>query len=184
MKQKLESTVRYLRAGINWNSDASEDCDLDLSAFLLDGAGRVKDDSRVVFYNQTVFGDHALVLSGDNPNGEGDGMNESIFVDLGGLPSDAAGLVFCVCYSHEQPGFTFGEAHGARFVVCPVEDKFDKGSDYLTEVHLTEDYPACSGMAVWALTRTEDGWSGEVIAEPVEGGLTALCARFGVEVQD
>ncbi len=183
MKQALENDVQYLRIGLGWDCGDNGGHDLDLAAFLLDGEEKITGDDGVIFYNQAVYGDNALVFAGDNTTGEGDGMDESIFVDLAKIPANVQSLVFGVTFSHSQGQCQFGEVLNAEFAAARVTDQYDKGSDVFSLVNLSEDYPARSGMAVAKLSRTDGGWEYEEICETADGGLEEFCQRFGVNVE-
>ena len=183
MKQALENDVQYLRIGLGWDCGDNGGHDLDLAAFLLDGEEKITGDDGVIFYNQAVYGDNALVFAGDNTTGEGDGMDESIFVDLAKIPANVQSLVFGVTFSHSQGQCQFGEVLNAEFAAARVTDQYDKGSDVFSLVNLSEDYPARSGMAVAKLSRTDGGWEYEETDEAADGGLEEFCQRFGVNVE-
>ena len=54
--------------GLGWDVRATdgEAFDLDGSAFLLNGAGKVRSDADFIFYNQPTSDNGAVVHSGDN----------------------------------------------------------------------------------------------------------------------
>jgi tellurium resistance protein TerZ len=71
----------------------SQSIDLDASCLIFDSAGRLADQ---VWFNQLRSKDGAVVHTGDNRTGAGDGDDESIIVDLGRLPGTVATLAFTV----------------------------------------------------------------------------------------
>ncbi len=62
--------------GLGWdtnNTSTGEGFDLDASIFILGENGKLVSDAHFVFYNNTKSPDEAVVHTGDNLTGEGDG---------------------------------------------------------------------------------------------------------------
>ena len=67
--------------GLGWDVnkyDGGQDFDLDASVFLLDANGKVSGGQDFVFYNNTTGANGAVVHSGDNLTGDGDGDDEQV----------------------------------------------------------------------------------------------------------
>src|SRR5665213_2819728 len=67
--------------------------DLDASAIILGPNGKALSDSDFIFYNQLVSPTGAVRHTGDNRDGEGDGDDETVIVDLSLLPQAAQSVV-------------------------------------------------------------------------------------------
>lgn len=176
MKKQLSKDAEYIRTSLLWDS---EECDLDISAFLLDRSGKAQSDKRLIFYNNAFAEGKALIYGGDN-RGEPMQMAETILVQLGRIPDDVSKVAFCVTVSDE--GKTFGSAGNARFVVGIVSDPYDKGMNPLCTVNLSESHAGNVGMVVFELTRSASAWKYEQVSQSVKGGLEELCKKFGLEV--
>ena len=183
MKQPIGKSVEYLRVGLNWKSESNGGVDLDLSAFLLDGKGMVRDEGDFVFYNHPVSVGEALILSGDDRVGEVDGPNETIFVDLKKIPGDVAKAVFCVTFDESEGEHIFGEAESIVLYATGVSDRYDKGDRPFCSVDLATHCPQSSAMAVFEISRGEDGWEYGMICESADFGLLELCSRYGLAVE-
>ena len=71
--------------GLGWDTNSSlsgVDFDLDASVFMLGENKKLVSDDYFVFYNNLSSPDGALVHTGDNLTGEGEGDDEAINVDL------------------------------------------------------------------------------------------------------
>ena len=72
----LDKSVTLARIGLGWDTnkyDGGSDFDLDASVFLLGANGKVLRDEDFVFYNNLNGRNGAVVHTGDNRTGEGDG---------------------------------------------------------------------------------------------------------------
>lgn len=177
MKKQLGKETAYLRVSLFWESNV---CDVDLSAFLLDSSGKARSDRNLIFYNNAFAANKALIYGGDNRGTELD-MDETILVQLGLIPEEIKKVVFCVTVSDE--GETFGSAQKVQLVANVVSGPYDKGTEPLCRVNVSEIQANGTGMIVFELTRSGSGWKYEQVAHPVKGGLAELCQKFGLEVE-
>ncbi len=95
-------TLRKVRMGLGWDAAKkkgmfgrmrTQTIDLDASALLFDGAGKLVDQ---VWFQQLTSKDGSVQHTGDNLTGEGEGDDESIKVDLAAVPAGVKTLVFTV----------------------------------------------------------------------------------------
>ncbi len=102
LEKRGGGTLRVVRMGLGWDAAKkkglfgklrTQTIDLDASALLFDGAGRLVDQ---VWFQQLVSRDGSVQHTGDNLTGEGEGDDESIKVDLGSVPTDVQSIVFTV----------------------------------------------------------------------------------------
>ena len=94
---KGNSGLRKVAFGLGWDTnryDGNSDFDLDVSAFLTDDTGKVTSEKDFVFYGQPQHPSGALIYSGDNRTGEGDGDDETMIVDLNKIPSNITKISF------------------------------------------------------------------------------------------
>jgi tellurium resistance protein TerZ len=91
-----------VRMGLGWDAVKkrglfggfkSQSIDLDASALLFDGAGKLVD---AVWFQQLKSKDGSIRHTGDNLTGDGDGDDESIIVDLTLLQTNVTQIVFTV----------------------------------------------------------------------------------------
>lgn len=94
-------TLTRVRMGLGWDAvkkrglfgSKAQSIDLDASCLIFDSAGQLVDQ---VWFSQLRSKDGAVVHTGDNRTGAGDGDDESIIVELGKLPGTVSTLAFTV----------------------------------------------------------------------------------------
>ncbi|UNP89271.1 tellurium resistance TerZ family protein [Aeromonas encheleia] len=124
----------------------SDDIDLDASVVTFDARGTRLD---TVWFRQKTSKCGSIKHSGDNLTGEGDGDDESIYVDLTKLPSNVEYLCFTV---NSFRGQTFNEVENA---FCRVLDQSGKE---LAKFLLT-DQGNHTGILIASLRRKGGDWA-------------------------
>lgn len=87
----LDKSMTHALVGLGWDTnhyDRGYDFDLDASAFLLGADGKLIKDEDFVFYNNLNGRDGAVVHTGDNLTGEGEGDDETILIDFTKMPPE------------------------------------------------------------------------------------------------
>jgi stress response protein SCP2 len=150
--------LKTVRMGLGWDPvRRGADVDLDASVIAFDVRGR--DVEKVWYGNLRGFGD-AILHSGDNLTGEGEGDDELITIALDRLPKEVEGLVFTV---NSFRGQKFTELKTAY---CRLLD--DRG-DELVRYDLG-DAEAKTGVLMAKLVREPDGtWSMTALGEFHDG---------------
>jgi stress response protein SCP2 len=75
--------LKKVAIGLGWQvNQAGQTYDIDASVFMLGADGKIPDEKYFVFYNNLRSLDGYLTHSGDNRTGEGNGDDETIYVDL------------------------------------------------------------------------------------------------------
>lgn len=95
------ATFTRVRMGLGWDAvkkrglfgSKAQEIDLDASCMIYDRAGQLLD---AVWWKQLQSRDGAIVHTGDNRTGAGDGDDESIIVDLQALNGQVGTLMFVV----------------------------------------------------------------------------------------
>jgi tellurium resistance protein TerZ len=95
-------SLTRVRMGLGWDAikkkglfggKKSQSVDLDASALLFDASGNLVDQ---VWFRQLRSQDGSIQHTGDNMTGAGEGDDESIKVDLSGVPASVTNVVFTV----------------------------------------------------------------------------------------
>ncbi len=166
--------------GLGWDARATDgqDFDLDASAFLQGASGKVRSDADFIFYNQAKSTDGSIEHTGDNKTGAGDGDDESLKVDLAGVPADIQKIAFCVTI-HEAEGRrqNFGMVHNAYVRLLNAAD----GKE-VARYDLSEDASIETAMIFAELYRHNGEWKFKAIGQGFAGGLGPLARNFGVNV--
>jgi len=160
---------KRLFVGVGWDVVRSfrRGADLDVSTVFFDVDGRVV--GAVYFDNQQLFG---VSHSGDNVNGEGDGDDELIQLDLPDVPPEIAQMFVVVnCYSK---GLTFSAIPNAFCRVCN-----EAGNEFIRYTLDEAQHKGRPGLIMCRLLRTPDapgGWSFEATGKFC-GGRTWMDPR-------
>ncbi|MBF0371803.1 MAG: TerD family protein [Alphaproteobacteria bacterium] len=131
----------------------SEDIDLDASCLVFDASGQLVDE---IWFRQLKGMDGAIVHTGDNLTGAGDGDDETIKVDLSKLPATIKSLVFTV---NSFRGQTFDKVANAY---CRVVDELS-GKE-LAKFGLSES-GSHTGMLMAKIYRHNGEWKIHAIGE-------------------
>ncbi len=182
--QKVDLTksnpgLTKVSVGLGWDTnkyDGGNEFDLDASVFLLEATGKVANQEGFVFYNNPNGANGAVVHSGDNLTGAGDGDDEVVNIDLSGVPANIEKITFTVTiHDAEARGQNFGMVSNAFIRV------FDTNSEII-RYDLGEDFSIETALVVGELYRHNGEWKFSAIGSGYQGGLAALCNDFGLQV--
>lgn len=184
--QKIELTktnpnLNKVLVGLGWDTNeyaSNFAFDLDASVFLTDANGKCTKDSNFVFYGNLKDESGAVLHSGDNLTGEGDGDDESIIVELNKIPQSISKVVFTTTiYDAEQRSQNFGQVSNAYIRVVDEVTQTE-----LLRFDLGEDFSIETALVVGELYRHNGEWKFNAIGGGYQGGLAALCGAYGLNV--
>lgn len=143
-----------VRMGLGWDpAQRGMRVDLDASCIAFDVHGGKLD---TVWFGSLTGLDRAIVHSGDNLTGRGEGDDEVIKVHLDRLPPQVAALVFTVNSFSGQKFTSVSRAF------CRLVD--DRDNTELVRFELAES-EATTGLLMCKLTRTGDTWTMTALGE-------------------
>ena len=160
----LETRATKINACLGWNV-TNPDCDVDVSAFLLDSTGKVIGDTWFVFYGQMESPDHSTVFR------IGDGKDrEIISVDFTKIHPNVSKLVFVL---------TINDA---------LEKRLNFSMDATTNTEIVsfmmdEYYENVTSMMIGELYLHNGSWKFHAIGNGVARDLAGLCEFYGVQVE-
>jgi len=167
--------------GLGWDVnkyDGGQDFDLDASVFLLDANGKVSGGGDFVFYNNTTGANGAVVHSGDNLTGDGDGDDEQVKIAIKDVPESIQKIAFAVTiHEAEARNQNFGMVSNA-FIRVVNEDT----NEELIRYDLGEDFSIETAVVVGELYRHNGEWKFSAVGSGYQGGLASLCNDFGLQV--
>ena len=180
---KKGSSFSRVIVGLGWDMqkfDVGWSFDLDASAFLVGPNGNVyAGDEDFIFYGHLKHSSAALEHTGDNRTGEGEGDDEQIRVDLLKIPEKYERVIFTVTiHDADDKKQNFGQVENAYIRIVNESD-----SSELIRYDLEEDYSNETAIVFAELFRKDGGWDFHAIGDGYTGGLAALCAKYGVEVE-
>jgi tellurium resistance protein TerD len=164
--------------------------DLDISAFLCDENDRCLGDDWLVCYDpsdktkQTQSPDGAVIYSGDNQTGDGDGTDEWIKILFSKLDPRVSNIYVCASIYNApetKPAdvLTFGALNKATIFIENAQGATDESS---FKVDLVDGMSIEQSMVFIKYTKTDAGWKIKNVSQGYEKGLEALCAAYGIEV--
>ncbi|MFK0045631.1 TerD family protein [Streptomyces sp. NPDC090741] len=177
---KAAPNLTAVIVGLGWDARTTTgvDFDLDASAILTNDQGKVANDSNFVFFNNLKSPDGSVEHTGDNTTGEGEGDDEAIKVNLAGVPSDVAKIVFPVSiYEAESRQQSFGQVRNAYIRVVNQADNSE-----LARYDLSEDASTETAMVFGELYRNGAEWKFRAIGQGYASGLRGIAQDFGVNV--
>ena len=168
--------------GLGWDVnqfDTGGAFDLDAAAFLLEDSGKVSKSEDFVFYGNLTDPSGAVQHLGDNLTGAGDGDDEQIKINLSQVPANITKIAFSVTiYDAETRHQNFGQVSNA-FIRIYNEDNGEE----LLRYDLGEDFSIETAAVFGELYKNNDEWKFNAIGSGYQGGLAALCANYGVDVE-
>lgn len=168
--------------GLGWDVnqfDTGGDFDLDAAAFLLTDSGKVSKSEDFVFFGNLTHSSGSVQHMGDNLTGAGDGDDEQIVVDLTKVPENITKIAFTVTiYEPEKRHQNFGQINNAFIRIYN-----EVNGEELLRYDLGEDFSIETAAVFGELYKNGNEWKFNAIGSGYQGGLAALCANFGVDVE-
>lgn len=174
--------LKNVVVGLGWDVNAFDtggDFDLDAAAFLLTDAGKVSKSDDFVFYGNLCHPSQSVQHMGDNLTGAGDGDDEQIKVNLSKVPANITKIAFTVTiYEPEQRRQNFGQINNAFIRIYN-----EANGEEMLRYDLGEDFSIETAAVFGELYKSGSEWKFNAIGSGFQGGLAALCANFGVDVE-
>lgn len=165
--------LHALKACLGWNVTNAQ-CDVDVSAFLLDSTGKVPGDDWFVFYGQTESPDHSTVFCPENA-----ADRESITIHLDRLSPSVKKIVF-VLTIHEalEKKLHFGMVQDAYIRILNGDDQKE-----LVSFKMDEYYSNVISMMIGEVYQHNGIWKFNAIGNGVAKDLSGLCGLYGVQTE-
>ena len=185
-KVSLDNSMKLALVGLGWDTnryDGGFDFDLDASAFLLGENGKLQRDEDFVFYNNLESRNKAVVHTGDNLTGDGDGDDEVIMIDFTKIPSDIKKIAICVTiHDAVARGQNFGQVSNAYIRIAKMADEFDTVGEPVLKFDLEEEFSVETALVVAEIYQKNGEWKFNAVAAGYQGGLEAIIRSYGGSV--
>ena len=182
----LDKSVTMARIGLGWDTnryDGGQDFDLDACVFLLGANGKVLKDEDFVFYNNLTARDGAVVHTGDNRTGDGDGDDEAIIIDFSKIPAEVEKIAVTVTiFDADIKHQNFGQVSNSYVRVVKIDNADDVNGEEVLRFDLVEEFSIETALVVCEIYRYNGDWKFNAVAAGYQGGLEALCRAYGVNV--
>jgi tellurium resistance protein TerD len=166
--------------GLGWDARSTDgaDFDLDASAIMLNDADKVVSDQHFIFFNNLKSPDGSVEHTGDNLTGEGEGDDEAIKINLGGVPSEVLKVVFPVSiYEADGRSQNFGQVRNAFIRIVN-----DSNSTEIARYDLSEDASTETAMVFGEVYRAGAEWKFRAVGQGWTTGLAGIAKDYGVSV--
>lgn len=164
------------KVGLGWDSNASntgEAYDMDASVFVLGENGKLLSDQHFVFYNNLQSPDMAVVHSGDNTTGAGDGDDEQIQIDLSKISPAATEISFVVTiHKAQERRQNFGQIRNSFIRII------DASNTVLVKYELDEDFSIETAVQFGRIYKRNNEWKFEAVGNGMKGGLQDYLNKY------
>lgn len=180
---ELGKGISNLKIELTWDpSKKAEAWDLDIMAIELDNEQIIAggDGRRLVFYNNLQDPNGALVHSGDDRTGEGDG--EEMKLNLSRLPSSVSEVMFILnIFESMKNGQNFGEIKNAKLRIF-----YDDSSipNLVYDLENEESHKTATVLKVISIYRSGAIWKVRAINEGVTSTLSQVLKNYGLDSND
>ena len=189
LKKSDGQALSRIRIGLGWDpvnqekkgglfgsifGGSAPDIDCDASVIVCRG-GRLAGKDDVVYFGNLKHPSGAIVHTGDNLTGEGEGDDEQILVDLTAVPADYDKLVFVVnIYDCESRKQDFGMIANAFIRICD-----ERTGEEFCRYNLSESYAGMTAMIFGEIYRHNGEWKFNAIGQGTKDkGLNELARRY------
>ncbi len=174
---KEAPSLKKVGVGLGWDtndSDTGENFDLDASVFMITASGKIPSDKYFVFYNNLNSPDGAIVHQGDNRTGEGDGDDESLFIELSKIDPSIEELVFVVTIDEAQArNQNFGQVHNAFIRIYDLDSNKE-----IAKYDLEEDFSVEIAIEFGRLYKKSGSWRFKAVGTGFNSGLQGFVDKF------
>jgi tellurium resistance protein TerD len=181
---KNDPALQRIVVALGWDVIGYEkpEPDLDASIFLLNKDEQTRQDSDFVFYNNMTGCDGAVVHQGDSRTGAGDGDDETIVIDLNGIPFDIGKVEFVVSiYDAHDRGHSFDNVRNVFARIVNRDTNQELVRYYLDDNIAGKEAEA---LKVGHLQREGPNWLFFANSEGVKGGLARIARDYGIIVAE
>ncbi|MFC5469374.1 TerD family protein [Cohnella suwonensis] len=179
---KTNPSLKNAILGLGWDTNkysGGQAFDLDACAFLLHENGKANGIEDFVFYNNLSAYGGAVVHSGDNRDGEGDGDDERIKLNFSKIPPGIHRIGITVTiHEAQQRNQNFGQVSNAFVRLLDEHTKAE-----ILRFDLGEDFSVETAVVVCELYRHGGEWKFQAVGSGFTGGLSALARNYGLDAQ-
>ena len=177
---KQAPNLTNVKVGLGWDVRVTTGAayDLDASALACGENKKVLSDQHFVFYGNPRSPDGSIACGPDNLDGEGEGDDEYIDVDLAAVPPAVASIIFPVSiHEADEKNQSFGQVSNAYIRVVDSSNETE-----LARFDLSEDASTETAMVFGELYRRDSEWKFRAIGQGYASGLAGIARDYGVNI--
>ncbi|MEG4342534.1 pentapeptide repeat-containing protein [Microcoleus sp. A003_D6] len=163
---------------LGWQvSQTAQNCDIDASVFMLAADDRIPDEKYFVFYNNLTSPDGAVRHSGDSRNGQIDGDDETVYVDLSKINSAIQEIVFVVTiHEGQEKNKSFSQVTNAFIRLYNRETLSE-----LVRYNLNQIFSQETALEFGRLYKKNGEWRFQPVGQGYNAGLQSFVDKYYVE---
>jgi len=177
---KSNPSLKKAVIGLGWDTNkysGGAEFDLDASAFLVGSNGKTNNDLDFIFYNNLEHSTGAVIHTGDNRTGEGDGDDEQIIVEFSKIPEEIDKIAITVTIDDAVArAQNFGQISNAFVRVVNEET-----NEEILRYDLSEDFSVETALVFCEIYKNNGEWKFNATGSGFQGGLSALCKNYGLD---
>jgi tellurium resistance protein terD len=163
--------------GLGWDTNSSttgKEFDLDASAFILGENKKILSERHFIFYNNLKSPNEAVVHTGDNRTGEGEGDDEQIIVDLSKIEENATEICIVITiHEAEERGQNFGQVRNSFIRIFDTDT-----NEELLKYELEEDFSIETAVEFGRIYKRNGEWKFEAVGMGMKGGLQDYLDKY------
>ncbi|MCT4508819.1 MAG: TerD family protein [Tepidibacter sp.] len=177
---KADPYLKDVIIELGWNIDSTNMIDLDASTFLLTESGKVQNENDLIFYNNPVGAQGAVVYNENNQNKFNNIDNRQTKIELSKLPNYIQRIAFTLTiHQANARRQNFGQVQNAYIKIFNGQTNKE-----LFRYELGKDFSVETAIVIAEIYRYNNEWKFNAIGSGFQGGLAALCNNFGIQVQE
>ncbi|MEG4227111.1 pentapeptide repeat-containing protein [Microcoleus sp. N9_B2] len=175
---KETSDFSKIAIALGWQvSQKAQNCDIDASVFMLAAEGRIPDEKYFVFYNNLTSPDGAVRHSGDSRNGQIEGDDETVYVDLSKINSAIQEIVFVVTiHEGQEKNQSFSQVTNAFIRLYNRETLSE-----LVRYNLNQIFSQETALEFGRLYKKNGEWRFQALGQGYNAGLQSFVDKYYVE---
>ncbi|WP_294199046.1 TerD family protein [uncultured Chryseobacterium sp.] len=163
--------------GLGWdtnNTSTGTAFDLDASLFLLGENKKLVSDNHFIFYNNLESPDKAVIHSGDNLTGDGNGDDEQIKIDLTKIdPAVKEITVVVTIHEADSRRQNFGQVRNSFIRIFNTET-----NEEILKYELDEDFSIETAVEFGRIYNRNGEWKFEAVGSGQREGLEKFVAIY------
>jgi tellurium resistance protein TerD len=163
--------------GLGWDTNTTSTgsaFDLDASAFILGENKKLLSEQHFVFYNNLKSPGDAVVHTGDNLTGDGEGDDEQILVDLSGIDNSASEICIVITiHDAATRNQNFGQVRNSFIRIFDTHT-----NEELLKYELEEDFSIETAVEFGKIYKKNGEWKFEAVGAGMKGGLQDYLNKF------
>lgn len=163
--------------GLGWdtnNSTTGSSFDLDASVFILGDNRKILSDAHFVFYNNLKSPDDAVIHTGDNLTGDGDGDDEQVKIDLTKInPAVKEICIVVTIHDAVDRKQNFGQVRNSFIRIVD-----DSNNAEMVKYELEEDFSIETAVEFGRIYNKDGQWKFEAMGVGMKGGLEDYLNKY------